>query len=87
MQINNFSMQKVSTKWVDTDSSKFWTLAGTENSTEWYSQYHGQVTSLPLSGSEDIWEFHNVIISEYGECQLWKIICHNNLLVQQLERG
>ena len=47
------SSKNVSTKWVGTDSSKFWPLAGTENSTEWYSQYHGQVTSLPLSGSED----------------------------------
>ena len=42
----------VSTKWVGTDSSKFWTLAGTENSTAWYSQYHGRVTRLPLSGSD-----------------------------------
>ena len=50
-------MQKVSTKWVGTDSSKFWTLAGTENSTQWYSQYHGQVTSLPLSGNDAVKSF------------------------------
>ena len=49
---SGFSLQIVSTKRVGTDSSKFWTLAGTENSTAWYSQYHGQVTSLPLSGSD-----------------------------------
>ena len=42
----------VSTKRVGTDSSKFCPFAGTENSTQWYSQYHGQVTSLPLSGSD-----------------------------------
>ena len=52
MQNSGFSLQKVSTKWVGTDSSRFSTLAGTENSTAWYSQYHGQVTSLPLSGSD-----------------------------------
>ena len=47
------SSKNVSTKRVGTDSSKFCPLAGTENSTEWYSQYHGLVTSLPLSGIDD----------------------------------
>ena len=51
IQNSGFSLQKVSTKWVGTDNSKFSTLAGTENSTQWYSQYHGGVTSLPLSGN------------------------------------
>jgi hypothetical protein len=47
--------KKVSTKWVGTDSSKFWTLAGAENSTQWYSRYHGQVTRLPLSGIDAVY--------------------------------
>ena len=85
MQINDFSMQKVSTNRVGTDSSKFCPLAGTENSTQWYSQYHGQVTSLPLSGIDAFCVVYRLIVHDVlGACQCKVNMIADIILAQQL---